>query len=258
MRWKNASAFTGRAHSARNTRGRIFFAVCIRPLAQRACCDLKAFISTGNSEGHSISGKIEELPAAHLRAIGKVGVFGERIVLPAAGVFNGVAAPDAGGAVEIEKQAAAEARAVLDGEMAVEQDGFDFGERGIVAVDVAPARLHHGEFRIREIRHGAAQEIGGRNEIGVEDGDEFARGGFQSFLQRARFEAFAIVAMDVENGQAESLKALDAIAGDFAAFRRWNRRAPECRAVRAGNRIGRRPRRGARSHSARCRWEAGR
>ena len=74
-------------------------------------------------------GQVEELPAAKLRAIGKVGVFGERVVLPAARVFDGVAAPDAGRAVEIEKQAAAEARGVLDREVAVEQDRFDFGQR---------------------------------------------------------------------------------------------------------------------------------
>ena len=68
--------------------------------------------------------QIEKLPAADLRAIGKIGVFGERVVLPAARVFNGGAAPDARGAVEIEEQTAAEARRMLDGKVAVEQDRF--------------------------------------------------------------------------------------------------------------------------------------
>src|SRR6202167_2973047 len=45
VRWKNASAFTAAGKFERNTRGRIFFAVCIKPLAQRACCDLNAFKS---------------------------------------------------------------------------------------------------------------------------------------------------------------------------------------------------------------------
>ena len=66
-----------------------------------------------------------------------------------------------------------------------------------------------------EIRHGAAQEIGRRKEIGVEDGDEFAAGGFQPFGQRAGLVAFAIVAMQVADIGAEGLVALDAGAGDL-------------------------------------------
>ena len=69
---------------------------------------------------------------------------------------------------------------MLDHEMAVEQDRFHFGERGVVAIQVGPARLHHGDFRIGEIRQRAAQKIRRRKEIGVEDGDEFARRGLQA------------------------------------------------------------------------------
>ncbi len=158
------------------------------------------------------------MPAANLRAIGKIGVFGERVVLPAACVFDSAPAPDARGAVEIEKESAAIARAMLDDEMAVEQNRFHFGERGIVPVDVAPARLHHGELRIREIRDGAAEKIGGRNKIGVEDGDVFSARGFQPFLQRSGLETLAIVAMNVADGNAECLVAFDAIASDFLRF----------------------------------------
>ena len=104
--------------------------------------------------------QVEKLPAAQLRAVGEVGVLGERVVLPAAGVVDGGAAPDAGGAVEIEENAAAGARAVLDDEMAVEQDAFDFGERGVIAIEVGPARLHHGDLGVVEVGHRAAQEIG--------------------------------------------------------------------------------------------------
>ena len=52
--------------------------------------------------------QVEKFPAAQLRAVGKIGVFGERVVLPAAGFVDGRAAPDARRAVEIEKQPAAE------------------------------------------------------------------------------------------------------------------------------------------------------
>ena len=37
-----------------------------------------------------------------------------------------------------------------------------------------------------------SQEIGGRDEIGVEDGDELAGGGLETLLQRARLVAVAV------------------------------------------------------------------
>src|SRR5439155_3982162 len=122
-----------------------------------------------------------------LRTIREIGVFGERIVLPAAGIVDGFAAPDAGGAVEIEKSAAARTRTVLDNEMAIEKNSFNVGEQGVVAVEISPACLHHADFAaaigIHEIRNRAAQKIGFREEVGVEDGDEFALGGFQAVFQ---------------------------------------------------------------------------
>src|ERR1700693_2596138 len=110
------------------------------------------------------------MPAAQLGAIGKIGVFGESVVLPAASVVDRVATPDACGAVEIKEKAAAGARGMFDDEMPVEQDGFDFRERGIIAVDVTPARLHHGELLVGEVRHGTAQKIGGREKKRAESG----------------------------------------------------------------------------------------
>src|SRR5260370_41099030 len=57
VRWKKASVLTCHGASDFRTLGRIFFAVCIRPLAQRACWALKPFMSTGSSEAHSICGR---------------------------------------------------------------------------------------------------------------------------------------------------------------------------------------------------------
>ena len=145
---------------------------------------------------------------------------------------------------------------MLDREMAVEQDRFHFRERRVIAIDVAPARLHHRELLLDEIGHRAAQKICRRNKIGVENCDEFSGGRFQPFLQRAGFEAFAVVAMDVKDGQAQRAVALDAVAMPQRLFRRSNRRAPEFRADRAGNRIARRLRPVVRSRSARCKSEA--
>src|SRR6266446_1003669 len=57
--------------------------------------------------------EIEKLPAFELCAIGKIRVFGQRVVLPAAGGIDRGAAPDSGGAVEIEERATARAAAVF-------------------------------------------------------------------------------------------------------------------------------------------------
>ena len=57
------------------------------------------------------------------------------------------------------------------------------------------------------------QEVGGRNEIGVEDGDHFAGGGLQPFLQRAGFKAVAIGAVMILDGVAEGAVAFDQGAG---------------------------------------------
>src|SRR5271167_645762 len=90
--------------------------------------------------------EIEKLPALELRAIGKIGIFGERVVLPAAGFFDGCTAPDACGAVEIEKSAATRARTMLDDEMAVEKNRFNLRKERVIAVEVGPARLHHADL----------------------------------------------------------------------------------------------------------------
>ena len=107
------------------------------------------------------------------------------------------APPDAGRAVEVEEPAGAIAAAVLEDEMAVEQDGLDSGEQRIVAVDMAPARLDHPDAGIGEMRHQPRQEVGGRDEVGVEDRDELAARGLQPGLERAGLVPAAVQPMDV-------------------------------------------------------------
>ena len=115
-----------------------------------------------------------EAPAAQLRAIAQVEIFGQRVVLPAAGVVDRRAPPDARRAVEIEEAARPVAAAVLEHEVPVEQNRLDLREQRVVLVDVAPARLHHADLGIGEVRHQPGQEIDGRDEVGVEDRDELA------------------------------------------------------------------------------------
>src|SRR5207249_11751498 len=139
--------------------------------------------------------KIEKLPSLELRAIGKICVFGERVVLPAASVVNGFAAPHAGRAVEIEEGAASRTGAMLDDKVAVEKNGFDVGEQGIVAVEIGPARLHHADVAatvgVHEIGNRAAKKIGLGKKVGVEDGDKFAPGGLQPVREAAGSVTFA-------------------------------------------------------------------
>src|SRR5260221_5678437 len=142
-------------------------------------------------------GHEDELPPAQLRAIAQIEIFRERIVLPAAGVLDCDAAPNAGSAVEIEEASAAMATAVLENEMTVEQNRLDLREQRVILVDVSPARLHHADFRIAEVRNQPREKTGGRDKNGFEDADEFAARHLQAGLERARLVVRAIVAGEV-------------------------------------------------------------
>ena len=140
---------------------------------------------------------VDELPALKLSAITQIGIFGERVVLPAARVRDHRLAQDAGRAVEVEKQPAAEARDVLQHEVAVEQDGLDFGQDVIVPVQIGPARLHHADLGIGEMVHGTLKKIDRRHEIGVENRDDFAGSGLQTIFQGAGLVSMAVRPVDV-------------------------------------------------------------
>ena len=158
---------------------------------------------------HHQVGKVEELPAGQLGAVGEVEVFGQGVVRPAAGLVDRLPAPDPGGAVEVEKTAAALARGVLDHKMAVEKDRLSAGQQRIVSVDVTPAGLHHADLGIHEMGHAPAQELGTRNKIGIEDGDQLASRRLETGGQGAGLEARPIVAMQVVDVEAFLALALD-------------------------------------------------
>ena len=121
--------------------------------------------------------QVLELPAFELGAVAEVGVFGEGVVLPTAGFVDGLTPPHAGGAVEVEEDAGAGAAAVLEDEVAVEEDGLDLGEEAVVAVEVRPTGLDHADAGFGEVVDDLAQPVGRGDEVGVEDGDELALGG---------------------------------------------------------------------------------
>ncbi len=146
----------------------------------------------GQFRGRDQVGHEQELPAAQLRAIAQVEVFGQRVVLPAARVADRRAAPHAGRAVEVEEATRPVARAVLEHEVAVEQHRLDFRQERVVLIEMAPARLHERKLRIREVADRPPQEVGRRHEVGVEDRDELAARGLEPRVERARLEARAI------------------------------------------------------------------
>ncbi len=113
-------------------------------------------------------------------------------MLPAAGVFDGAPPEDAGGAVEIEKVPGPGTRSVLKDEMTVEQHRLHFGQEIVVAIEVAPAGLHHSDRGVGEEVDCACEEIGRRHEIRIEDRDQFASGRFEPSLQRPGLESVTI------------------------------------------------------------------
>ena len=143
--------------------------------------------------------QVNELPAHQLRAETQIGVFSQRVVLPAAAHLDRLATPDAGSAVEVEKAAGAIARGLFDDEMTVEHDRLQARQQVVIAVDVRPAHLRATDHRIGEEVDQLAQAIGLGNEVGVEDREQLALGKLVAVLERAGFETGAIGAMDVVN-----------------------------------------------------------
>ncbi len=125
-----------------------------------------------------------------------------------------VAAPDTGGAVEVHEPAAAVAGGVLDDEVAVEENRLALGEQGRVAIEVVPADLHHADFVVGEIIDDVVKDVAGRNEIGVEDGDEFAGGLGKPRGEGAGLVADAVGAVDVADGIALGGPFFAGLAGD--------------------------------------------
>ena len=92
---------------------------------------------------------------------------------------------------------------MLDHKMPVEQHRFHFRQQRIIPVEISPARLHHRHLRISKIGHRVPQKIRRRNKIRIENRDMLAARHLQSFLQRAGLESLAIIAMNVEDRQAQ-------------------------------------------------------
>jgi hypothetical protein len=163
-------------------------------------------------------GNEDEPPAPQLRPVAEIQVLGERVVLPPAGVVNRRPPPDAGGPVEVEEPAAPIARAMLEDEMGVEQNRLNPREQRIVPIDVPPPGLDHSHARVVEMRHQTQEKVRRRDEVGIEDRDEFPPGDLQAGLQRARLEAGAVRAVVVLDVDALGGQPADGRLGDAASL----------------------------------------
>ena len=73
--------------------------------------------------------QVNKFPSLELRPVRQVGIFGQSVVLPAAGFLDRAAPPHSRCAVEIEEDATARPSGMLQNEVPVQQNGFDLGQK---------------------------------------------------------------------------------------------------------------------------------
>ncbi len=128
----------------------------------------------------------------------QIEILRQGVVRPATRRLDGGAAPDAARAVELEGHAAAGAHLLLDGKMGVLHQPLRSGEPAALAVAPFDAGLHEGRLRMgQHCRHGAAQPVGWRHEVGVENGDVGRIAQRHAGSERARLEAGPIGSPDM-------------------------------------------------------------
>src|SRR5216110_962471 len=93
-------------------------------------------------------GQKNEFPARELRAIAKIEIFTQRVMLPSPAFLDARASPEAGRSVEIEKAAAPAARSLLEQKMHIQEERLHPGEQRISTIQMAPPRLNHPYFRV--------------------------------------------------------------------------------------------------------------
>jgi hypothetical protein len=150
--------------------------------------------------------------AAQLRTIGQVQIFRQCVVLPAASVSDHLFAPNSAGSCEVEQTSRREPRLVFDHVVAVEQQGLSARQQRVFAVQVCPTGLHHGHLRILEVADDVRQKLRLRDEVGIENRDEFT-----SCRTQAVIESTCLVPDAVRSTNVCDVEPLILELGDFAA-----------------------------------------
>ncbi len=100
--------------------------------------------------------------------------------------------------------------------MSVEHQRGDAGEDRVLAVQVPPTGLDHRDPGVVEVRDDLAEEVGRRDEVRVEEGEQLALRDLEARRERARLVAHAVVAVHVRHVDARIAQLLDALARDVA------------------------------------------
>ena len=90
VRWYQASSLVWKGASERRTRGQDFFAGLDEALGPACLLGFEGGHFDGEFGGALDVLQVFELPAFELGAVAEVGVFGEGVVLPAAGFVDGL------------------------------------------------------------------------------------------------------------------------------------------------------------------------
>src|ERR1700722_3502120 len=98
---------------------------------------------------------------------------------------------------------------MLEHEMTVQQNGLNFGEERVIAVDVSPAGLHHTDLGIGEMMNYPLQKILGGHKIRVENGYKLTSRGLETLCQSTRFEALAIRTMVIADRESPGSIVID-------------------------------------------------
>ena len=139
-------------------------------------------------------------------------------MLPTTGILDCLPAPHPGSAVEVEKHIAASAPRVLQHKMPVEQNGFHFGQEGIITIDVRPTSLHHPDLGIGEVMDSAQQKIRRRYKVRVKDYNQLALRCLQSLVQCACLVSRTIGAMNITDWMPLRRIVLDQTTGHVHGF----------------------------------------
>ncbi len=159
--------------------------------------------------------------------------------------------------LKLKKRPGTVAGRVLDHEVAVEEDRLQVGDQRKIAVQMAPAHLHHADIGRGEKMDGVLQEMLMGNEVGVEHGDELALGHFHAFFQGAGLVTLAVLAVQVGDVQALLLVLFDAARGDGHGLVGGIVQDLYLQQAPADNPFSRPHRSGAWPRTSRCTWAAG-
>ena len=91
-------------------------------------------------------------------------------------------------------------------------------QRGLVAVEMPPLRLHDADLLVGEVMHGALEEVRCGNEVGVEDSHQLASRRLEPGSQRAALESLARISVMADDIDALGSESLAALAHDLGAI----------------------------------------